>query len=222
MAQLGAEWVLWLLLLLSLVSVALMIERLIFFLYNRVNLQEISARLRVALQRGGPSLALRQLEDTRGPEAEVLRQALSAAGRGVAAVEEIAEGARTRERLRMERGLVVLGTLGNNAPFIGLFGTVLGIINAFRELAHTEMQQGGTKIMAGISEALVATAVGLLVAIPAVVAFNYFQRQVKRVITQSDSLVHELLAYLHGQEVEVEFAPPEVLPLKERRSALRR
>ena len=79
-------------------------------------------------------------------------------------------------RLDLERNLGILGTLGNNAPFIGLFGTVLGIIKAFADLSHNQ-GGGAAAVMSGISEALVATAVGLMVAIPAVIAFNYLPEQ---------------------------------------------
>jgi biopolymer transport protein ExbB len=99
------------------------------------------------------------------------------------------------------RNLAFLGTLGNNAPFIGLFGTVLGIIKAFHDLAGN--QAGGVAVvMAGISEALVATAVGLLVAIPAVVGFNTFNRRVRKAIANVDSLAHVVLAQLKGVDEE--------------------
>ena len=83
---------------------------------------------------------------------------------------------RAVHRRDAERFLVFLGTLGNNAPFLGLLGTVLGIIRAFHELAR-HGEGGVNVVMAGISEALVATAVGLVVALPAVIAFNHFSRR---------------------------------------------
>ena len=98
----------------------------------------------------------------------------------------------------MERGLSVLATVGSNAPFIGLFGTVLGIMAAFNDLAQTNAE-ASEAVMAGISEALVATAVGLLVAIPAVVLYNMFTRQVRTRQTQTESLAQLLLARLTGE-----------------------
>ncbi len=86
----------------------------------------------------------------------------------------------------IERGLTILATLGANAPFIGLFGTVLGIIQAFGALGSN--QGSGSSVMVGISEALVATAVGLFVAIPAVIAFNFLSRQLRVLIVNSESL----------------------------------
>jgi biopolymer transport protein ExbB len=109
-------------------------------------------------------------------------------------VEEIIAGATTIERIKMERGLAYLGTLGNNAPFIGLFGTVLGIIRAFRDLSSNTIE-GSQAVMAGIAEALVATAVGLLVALPAVALFNAFQRYIKRKLAGADALARVLLAH---------------------------
>ena len=89
-------------------------------------------------------------------------------------------GTVARSRIEYERRLAFLGTLGNNAPFVGLFGTVLGIIRAFADLAGNPDAAGSGTVMAGISEALVATAVGLFVALPAVVAYNFFQRALRR------------------------------------------
>ena len=96
--------------------------------------------------------------------------------------------------MKLERGLVFLGTLGNNAPFIGLFGTVLGIMRAFKDLA-ANTTEGSAAVMAGIAEALVATAVGLLVALPAVAIFNAFQRSIKRRLVLSDAVGHVVLSH---------------------------
>lgn len=95
------------------------------------------------------------------------------------------------ERGALEKGLPVLATLGANAPFIGLFGTVLGIIRSF---AYLGSQSGSTAVMTGVSQALYATAVGLLVAIPAVVAYNNFSNQIKRAIQRTESLRDLLIA----------------------------
>src|SRR5437870_8540960 len=97
-------------------------------------------------------------------EAEVVRIAARVAESGNEAVEKAVQSTIDRRRLEYEKWLFVLGTLGNNAPFIGLFGTVLGIIRAFADLAVANKGGGAStagSVMAGISEALVATAVGL-------------------------------------------------------------
>jgi biopolymer transport protein ExbB len=110
------------------------------------------------------------------------------------ALEQVMESQRLQERILMEKNLLVLGTLGNNAPFIGLFGTVLGIIKAFNDLAIAGTS-GPTVVMRGVSEALVATAAGLLIAIPAVAAYNYFQSRIKKSLASADRLSRLVLAY---------------------------
>ena len=97
-------------------------------------------------------------------------------------------------RQHLDKGLVVLGTLGNNAPFIGLFGTVIGIIKAFHDLS-VNPQGGPSVVMAGISEALIATAVGLMVAIPAVIAFNGLQRMIKRRVANAETIMRLILSH---------------------------
>jgi len=90
-----------------------------------------------------------------------------------------AERALEREVADLEKGLPVLGTVGSTAPFIGLFGTVLGVMRAFRDLAGASNAGPGV-VAVGISEALVATAAGLFVAIPAIIAYNYFTTRATR------------------------------------------
>jgi biopolymer transport protein ExbB len=193
---LGAEWVLWLLIFLSVVSIAIMIERAWFFANHRIDLESLQERLRRALAKGDVEAAKKHVTGDSVEEA-VMRSGLAEVSRGVEAVGAAMSGAKASQRLRLERNLSVLGTLGNNAPFIGLFGTVLGIIKAFHDLSGN--QAGGVAVvMSGISEALVATAVGLMVAIPAVVGFNFFQRRVRHHISNVDSLAHEVLAELKG------------------------
>lgn len=89
------------------------------------------------------------------------------------------------DRLRLEKGISILGTMGANAPFIGLFGTVLGIIRSF---AYLGSQSGSGAVMSGVSQALYATALGLFVAIPAVVFFNFYTKQTKDLLSWCESL----------------------------------
>jgi len=88
-------------------------------------------------------------------------------------------------RLKLEKNVSVLGTIGANAAFIGLLGTVLGIVRAFNQISAGGVQSGIENISSGIAEALVATAVGLIVAIPAVVLFNYFNRLIANLVKKA-------------------------------------
>ena len=194
----GAEWVLWLLLLLSLLSIAVMIERGMYYFSLRFDFAALAEDLRRLLLDGKFGDARKQVQAGRGPVAFVAQMGLEEAERGADAVESAMLGAKARVKLGLERNLAFLGTLGSNAPFIGLFGTVLGIIKAFHDLAGN--QAGGIQVvMSGISEALVATAVGLLVAIPAVVGFNVYNRRVRAITSQIDVVAQVILAALRAE-----------------------
>ena len=197
--NLGSGWVLWLLVFLSILSVAVMVERAIA-MAGRVNdFDAISEKLRAALVKGDGKAARDLLGAPRCPEVRVALVGLDELPRGSTAAVEAMASARSRERLSLEKHLGILGTLGNNAPFIGLFGTVLGIIKAFADLAKNQ-GGGAAVVMAGIAEALVATAVGLLVALPAVVAFNIFQGRIRRTMGRVDALAHMVLTGARDQD----------------------
>jgi biopolymer transport protein ExbB len=194
-----AEWVLWLLIGLSIVSVAVMVERAFFYRRHRVDSDEIRIKLNALLEQGDYVGAAELLKGFDSLETNVVLFALREYKKGPDSVEDLLAGAETREKQRYSRRLNILATIGSNAPFIGLFGTVLGIIKAFRDLAGNMTAVGNT-VMFGISEALVATAVGLLVAIPAVVAYNTFMSQVKDLASRSELLSRTLLSQLKSEE----------------------
>ena len=109
---------------------------------------------------------------------------------------ELMNATRLEERLKMERFTIVLGTLGTICPFIGLFGTVIGIIKAFHDLAVSG-SGGPSVVAAGISEALVTTAAGLAIAVPSVVLFNYFMKKVRTLSTVMVTNQMRILVYLN-------------------------
>src|SRR5579884_4259798 len=203
MVGLGTGWILMLMLLLSIVSLAIMLERAWLYWSLRDDIEELMRDLGRLLRGGDLEGARRRLEASRSAEAAVVVAGLVEADRGVEAAQEAMEGASALQRLKLEKRLAFLGTLGNNAPFIGLLGTVIGIVAAFDELSKVKMAaaSGATQlapeaVMARISEALVATAIGILIAIPAVAAFNAFQRVVKATLANTEALGHLLLAHL--------------------------
>jgi biopolymer transport protein ExbB len=190
---LGSEWVLWLLIGLSLLSVTIMVERGIFLSAGRADFDALGKQLLSFLKDGDASGARRALVGQRAPESQIASAGLEQYDRGSEAMSEAMASAKSRLRIDLERNLGVLGTLGNNAPFIGLFGTVLGIIKAFADLSHNQTGGAGA-VMSGISAALVATAVGLMVAIPAVIAYNYFQGKIRSSLGRVDAMAHLLLS----------------------------
>ncbi len=194
-AQGGAEAILWLLLIISVVSVGLILERWIALraVVSRTNKNRL--RMREALQ----SYNLADLEDMSKDRESLEGRALSYGLRhvkenGIEGLGEIFHSFALLERPQLERSLNFLATVGANAPFVGLLGTVLGIMKAFRDLA-ANATAGNEAVMTGIAEALVATAVGLIVAIPAVIAYNAFQKQVRGILQSIDSVRELCLAY---------------------------
>src|SRR5450432_642665 len=186
-AQIASQAVLYVLLALSVLSIGVIIERWWFFLKRRDDLEALSDRLKRALQKGDLNAARKALHDSRSIEAAIAAEAMEWYADGPEAVEQILAKAVRQRRKKFEAGLLFLGTLGNNAPFIGLFGTVLGIVTAFRELGANQMGAMGN-VMGGIAEALIATAVGILVALPAVISYNVFQKKGSDIEEQAAAL----------------------------------
>jgi biopolymer transport protein ExbB len=204
MVHSGATWVLWLLFLLSFVSVAIAMERAWTLRGSRGNVRAMVPELRQRLKSGDYEQACQLLDHSRSVEARVVAAGLAEAALGADAAEAAMAAAIGLERARLEKRLLFLGTVGNNAPFVGLLGTVIGIVGAFEALGRPQAMAASMaasalapeRVMGSIAEALVATAVGLLVAIPAVAAFNYFQALVAAAIADAETLGNVLLSHL--------------------------
>ncbi len=198
--DIGASPILYLMIALSIVSVAIMVERSLFFFRVREDLQRLAGDLARLLGTGDMAGARQLVVASRSAEAAIVAAGLARVEHGAAAVEEAMSGASAIQRMRLERRLGFLGTLGSNAPFVGLLGTVIGIVQAFDQLQAAGVANGGGGAMSGvmgaIAEALVATAVGLVVAIPAVAAFNAFQRRIKGILGNAEALRHIVLSHV--------------------------
>jgi biopolymer transport protein ExbB/TolQ len=192
----GAEWVLWVLLLLSIISIALMVERWMYFYRTRLDTDDLAAKLDEQLRARNLQGAWQLVKDTHtyAIESAVVAAGLIALRNGASAASEAMQSVKARMRPQLDANLSILATIGSNAPFVGLLGTVLGIVNAAHELTGDGGQNNPNAVMSGVFEALVATAVGLFVAIPAVVAYNLFQRRVRKRMAEVDSLAHLVLA----------------------------
>jgi biopolymer transport protein ExbB len=203
LAGLGAEWVMWLLLGLAALGCIIAFERMYLFLSTRVNVTRVARGLIRKLEAGQLEEARALVKDGKGMEERVVSDALSMYERGAEVVTEVAGASLIRERQRYERALSYLGTIGSNGPFIGLLGTVIGVILSFAELGRNP--KGGLEVVGpGISEALVATAVGLLVAIPAVITFNIFKNMLKTRVSNTDFLLRMVIAQLKHEPARLD------------------
>ena len=196
-ALLGAEWVMYLLVALSVLSVAVMVERGMFFKRRSTRQDALLELATRAIRDDDTATFDKGFGDSEAMAVEVARAGIAQRKSGVDAASEAMNAAKLRSQDDYEQRLVVLGTLGNNAPFIGLFGTVLGIIQAFADL-QKDPTGGINAVMGSTSEALAATAVGILVAIPAVVAFNTFNRITRSHQAGADAVAHAILGAMHA------------------------
>lgn len=196
-----ASFTLWILLGCSVIAFTVTLERLIYFRRTKFKPKkflEILGKLQSFIREQKAEGEMSNLvQGLKGPLPDLIRTAITNKDRSKVELDELLTAARMEQRLVLERYLSVLGTLGNTAPFIGLFGTVVGIIKAFHDLAISGTG-GPAVVAAGISEALVATAAGLLVAIPSVIVYNYFMKRVKEMATIMEVSSIRLLVVLHG------------------------
>jgi biopolymer transport protein ExbB len=202
MMNTGSEWVMWLLIALSVASIAVIVERVLVLRALRVDLHTLRSSLVRGLREGGFSRARAALSNYRHPAAIIALRGVE--GQQGATTAEGAKEAMAAEGIAqkriLERRFSFLATLGANAPFIGLFGTVVGILQAFDALGKSAAGAANLMapqaVMSSISEALVATAIGLAVAIPAVFAYNLFERTVKAALDDAEILSLEILSYI--------------------------
>jgi biopolymer transport protein ExbB/TolQ len=198
LTHVGPEWILWILVALSITSIALIVERCLYFMRSRCGCDDLGAKLQEQLRAQNLQNAWLLVKDshTYSIESAVVAAGLIAVRNGPQAVSEAMQSVKARMRPLLDANLSILATIGSNAPFIGLLGTVLGIIKAANELTTSGGDGNSIAVMSGVFEALVATAVGLFVAIPAVVAYNIFQRRVRKRMAEVDSLAHLILSTL--------------------------
>ena len=191
LSQMGAEILLWILLITSVLSVGMIIERFITLKKIHQKNMEFREQAGELLQSG----SLNEIEDLAKTKDSLSGRALAyglrhAKNQGSQGLAEVFNSYLMIEKPKLEKNLNFLATVGSNAPFLGLLGTVLGIMKAFSDLAQNT-GGGNEVVMAGIAHALVATAVGLFVAIPAVIGYNYFQKLVRQSL-QSIDVAREL------------------------------
>ena len=201
LAEASADGILWIMVILSVVSVSIMIER--FFTLRKItqssntmakNFKEVISQAKLndleKLTDGSSSL-----------ESRALGHGLTyVQGHGPEGLDDLINSFKTLEKPALEKNLNLLGTIASNSPYIGLLGTVMGIMKAFNDLANSP-GQGNEVVMAGIAHALVSTAIGLGVAIPAVVAFNHFQKKVGLILGNIDAARDLCLAYIKRKGV---------------------
>ena len=190
----------YLLLVLSVFSIAVIIERLVLYGHSvRVPYQKVMGQVKLELSQKQAERAREFCLKSDTPSARVVAMGLAVRAAGRAFMESAMERQIVVEMMRLEKRISIVGTIGSTAVYIGLFGTVLGIINAFQEIAAKGSSSGAPGVISGIGEALVCTAVGLGVAVPAVVAYNYFVKKVDDQVKSMEICASETLDLCEGK-----------------------
>lgn len=184
------------LIVMSVVSLTVILDRFSVLRRARLNAMALAANLLKIMKAQGAAAALEYCQRFSQPVAKVM-EAIIIRGGGRAEKERAGQFALQTEINRLEAYVPILGTIGATAPFIGLLGTVLGIIKSFQDIA-IHAGAGPEVVSAGISEALIATAFGLIVAIPAVMFYNYCVNKIQRMTQEIDLAAYEIIEHLSG------------------------
>jgi biopolymer transport protein ExbB len=196
--QIGG-FTMYILLFCSILSVTIVLERLLYYRKRSdTERAEFMAKIKRALKGGNTERAMEICRDEAAPFSSVVCSGLELHGRPGKEISNAMEREITIETADLERYTPIVATIGNTAVYIGLFGTVLGIIRAFHDIA-TAGAGGMAIVIGGVAEALVCTAAGLFVAIPAVIAYNYFTKRVERFITDMELCASELIDLIGGE-----------------------
>ncbi|MCJ7782667.1 MAG: MotA/TolQ/ExbB proton channel family protein [Desulfobacterales bacterium] len=184
----------------SFLSITILLERILYYRKrSRTKRTEFMTRVKRSLSGGNIEMAKEICRTSNAPFSRVVFSGLGLHGRLETEISNAMDREITIETIRLERFTSIVGTIGNTAVYIGLFGTVLGIIRAFHDIAAAGA--GGMSIViGGVAEALVCTAMGLLVAIPAVIAYNYFMKRVDRFINDMELCASELSDLIGGRK----------------------
>jgi biopolymer transport protein ExbB len=197
--QIGG-FTMYILLFCSFLSITILLERILYYRKrSRTKRSEFMTRVKKALRSGNIQMAMEICKGTNAPFSNVIYSGLELHDHHGKEISNAMEREITVETTKLERFTSIVGTIGNTAVYIGLFGTVLGIIRAFHDIAAAGA--GGMSIViGGVAEALVCTATGLLVAVPAVIAFNYFMKRVEHFINDMELCASELIDLIGGSQ----------------------
>ncbi|UCF64661.1 MAG: MotA/TolQ/ExbB proton channel family protein [bacterium] len=179
----------------SVVALTFIFERWLFYKHTSIDADRFYMKIKEAFRNEGIEKAISVCNSSLSPLAAVVKSGLEESDKNTQVAAEMMDAMAIEQRTKLERNLSILGTLGNVAPLIGLFGTVVGIIRAFHSLSVSG-SAGPSVISAGIAEALVTTAAGLVVAVPAVVFYNYYLRRVETVMNEIESVSKKVLVLL--------------------------
>ncbi|MEJ2543250.1 MAG: MotA/TolQ/ExbB proton channel family protein [Calditrichaceae bacterium] len=179
----------------SVIALTFIFERWLFYKQTNIDADRFFMKIKEAFRNEGTERAISVCNTSLSPLAAVVKSGLEESEKEVEVAAEMMDAMAIEQRTKLEKNLSILGTLGNIGPLIGLFGTVVGIIRAFHSLSVSG-SAGPSVVAAGIAEALMTTAAGLVVAVPAVVFYNYYLRRVETVMSEIESISKKVLVLM--------------------------
>jgi len=185
--------VMWPILLCSILGLAVVVDRIIVLRRARINVPAFMVRIRGFIKKKDISGAISYCMEEKSPVANIVRKGLKKYKYGHDRVKEAIENAGSQEISKLEKGLNVLATVAGVAPLLGFLGTVTGMITAFMTVQELQGAVGPSDLAGGIWEALITTAYGLFVGIPALAIYNYFLGSVKKLVLQMETVANDVV-----------------------------
>jgi len=185
----------WALTLASIVALTFCIERWRYFHKGRDNISDFTSRISEKVENGQFSECLKDCGERGTPASRVIKEGLKNYTNDETTVRELMTNAISKERMKFENNIGIIGTVSHISPLLGLFGTITGIIRSFHDIAVTG--SGGSSVVAmGVAEALVTTATGIIIAVPCVIVYNYFVRRVTIINSELEIARDDFIARL--------------------------
>lgn len=188
--------ILWIILGLSVITLAIIIERLLYLRRIRFDEEKLFSRVRSALEKQHFDEAMAICDSHISPLTGIMKAGIEHRNEESLALREVLKDAANQEVPQLEKNLSALGTIAHIAPLLGLLGTVTGNIDAFGVLGQFGSVSDPSVLARGISEALVTTAAGLILSIPAVILYNFFVRKINLILIRMENQVNEMILLL--------------------------
>lgn len=198
-------FVMWFILLSSIIGLAVIIDRFIVLRRAKINVPAFMVRIRGLIKKKDISGAISYCMQEKSPIANIVRKGLKKYKYGHDRVKEAIENAGSQEISKLEKGLPVLATVAGIAPLLGFLGTVTGMIQAFMKIQDLAGAANPSDLAGGIWEALITTAFGLIVGIPALALYNYFLSSVKKLVGEMETVANDVIDVIQeGSKEETE------------------
>lgn len=194
--------VLWIIMALSAVGVAIIVERLVYFSKIRVDEEKLFLRIKASLEKGHFDEALAICDQNVSPLSGLMRVGIEHREYPETVQKEVLKDAAAQEVPRLEKNVSALGTIAHIAPLLGLLGTVTGTMKAFGVLGRFGSVADPSVLARGVSEALITTVGGIVVAVPAVIFYNYLVTKVNLILVQMENQVNALVLMINASRLK--------------------